>query len=70
MIFPLGLLDVSLLLAMTAMILLITSGLLSSYFGKLNILLSKKRLKNSALTFSALFLVTVILRIVQITLLK
>jgi hypothetical protein len=68
MMFPLSLLEVSLLLAITAMILLITSELLSSYYGKINILLSKKRLKNSALIFSALFVATVILRIAQITL--
>jgi hypothetical protein len=64
MMFPLGFWDISLLLAITAIILLITSELLSTYRGKINILISKKRLKNSAVIFSILFLTTVALRIV------
>lgn len=64
--FPLSFWDISLLLAITAIILLITSELLSPYYGKVNILINKKRLKNVALTFSILFLITVAIRIISI----
>jgi hypothetical protein len=68
MIFPLGFWDVSLLTAITAIILLITSEMLSPYHGKVNIQINKKRLKNAATTFSIIFLATVALRIVSIIL--
>lgn len=61
--FPLGIWDISLLLAITAIILLITSELLSPHYGEANIKISRKRLRNSALTFSILFLTTVALKI-------
>lgn len=64
--FPLGFSDISLLLATTAIILLITSELLSPYYGKINIQINKKRLKNAALATSTLFLATVIIRIISI----
>lgn len=60
--------DVSLLLAVTAIILLVTSELLSPYYGRINIRLNRKRLRNTAITFSILFLTTVALRIVDIIL--
>jgi len=66
MTFPLGFWDISLILAITAIILLITSELLSPYYGKVNIPINKKRLKNVALTFSILFLITVAIRIISI----
>jgi len=66
MTFPLGFWDISLLLAITAITLLITSELLSPYYGKVNIPVNKKRLKNTALTFSFLFLITVAIRIISI----
>jgi len=62
-VFPLNLWDVSLVLAVTAIILLITSEILSPYYGAANLKISKKRLKNSAITTSILFLVTVAIRI-------
>lgn len=68
MMFPLGFWDISLLLAITAIILLITSELLSPYYGKVNILVNKKRLKNTTLMVSALFLTTVAIRIASIIL--
>lgn len=68
MMFPLSFWDVSLVLATTAIILLVTSELLSPYYGKVNILLSKKKLKYAALTFSVFFLATVVLRIATIIL--
>ena len=67
--FPLGFWDVSLLFAVTAIVLLITSELLSPYYVKVNLKINRTRLKNSALLFSSLFLVTVAMRIVA-TLLK
>jgi len=66
MTFPLGFWDISLLLAVMAIILLITSELLSPYYGKINIRINRKRLKNAALATSALFLATVVIRIAGI----
>jgi hypothetical protein len=68
MTFPLDFWDISLLLAITAIILLITSELLSTYYGKVNILVNKKRLKNAAMVTSIFFLATVVMRIVSIIL--
>ncbi len=64
--FPLGIWDISLLLAITAAVLLVTSELLSLHYGKVNLKINKARLRNSALAFSILFLVTVALRIISI----
>ncbi len=66
MMFPLGFWDISFLLAVTAIILLITSELLSPYYGKTNTLLNKKRLKITALATSSIFLITVVIRIAAI----
>jgi hypothetical protein len=64
--FPLSFWDISLWLAVTAIILLITSELISPYYGKTNILINKKRLRNVALTISIMFLITVAIRIYRI----
>lgn len=64
--FPLSFWDISLFFAVTAMILLVTSELLSPYYGKTNLTINKKRLRNIALACSTLFLVTVAIRIVTI----
>jgi hypothetical protein len=64
--FPLSFWDISLWLAITAIILLITSELISPYYGKTNLLINKKKLRNIALTVSTLFLATVAIRIVTI----
>jgi hypothetical protein len=64
--FPLSLWDISLILAVAAIILLITSELLSPYYGAANLKINKKRLKNAAMTTSILFLVTVVIRITTI----
>jgi len=66
--FPLTFWDISLLLAITAIILLITSEMLSPYHGKINIRIDKKKLKNAAFAVSILFLATVAIRIVNIIL--
>jgi hypothetical protein len=64
--FPLSFWDISLWLAVTAIILLVTSELISPYYGKKNLLINKKRLRNVALTVSTLFLITVAVRVVTI----
>jgi hypothetical protein len=61
--FPLSLSDASLVLAVTAIVLLVTSEILSPYYGTANLKINKKRLRNAALTMSILFLATVAIRI-------
>jgi len=63
---PLTFWDISLWLAVTAIILLITAELISPYYGHTNLLIDKKKLKNAALTLSVLFLITVAVRIYEI----
>jgi len=60
---PLTFWDISLWLAITAIILLITAELISPYYGQTNILIDKKKLKNAALITAILFLITVAIRI-------
>jgi hypothetical protein len=64
--FPLSFWDISLWLAITAIILLITSELTSPYYGKTNLIVNKKRLKNTALAVSTLFLTTVAIKVITI----
>ena len=64
--FPLTFWDISLWLAVTAIILLITSELTSPYYGKTNLLINKKRLRNVSIIVSTLFLITVAIRIATI----
>jgi hypothetical protein len=64
--FPLTFWDISLWLAITAIILLITSELISPYYGKTNLLINKKRLRNVSIIVSTLFLITVAIRIATI----
>jgi hypothetical protein len=66
--FPLTLWDISLLLAVTAIVLLVTSELISPHYGTTNLKINKKRLRNAALATSSLFLLTVALRIATIIL--
>ena len=68
MAFPLSFWDISLWLAITAIILLITSEMLSPQYGKINIQINKKKLRNSALAVSILFLITAAIRIINIIL--
>jgi hypothetical protein len=64
--FPLGFWDISLWLAVTAIILLVTSELMSPYYGRTRLAIDKKRLRNTALVVSVLFLVTVAVRIISL----
>jgi len=66
--FPLGLWDIGLWLAIASIILLITSEMLSQRYGKINIRINKKRLRNASLAVSTLFLATVALRVIDIIL--
>lgn len=64
--FPLSMLDISLWLAVTAIILLITSELLSSSTEYAqNIVIERKRLRLLALALGTVFMITVIMRIFQ-----
>jgi accessory gene regulator protein AgrB len=60
---PLDFWNVSLWLAVTAIILLITTQLAAAYDGPATLLIEKKRLKNAALLMGMLFLITVAMRI-------
>jgi len=66
--FPLVFSDLSLLLAVAAIILLITSELLSPSYGNTNIYINNKRLKNAAVVVSILFLITLAIKIIKIIL--
>jgi len=66
--FPLSFWDISLLTAIVSVILLVTSEMLSPQYGKINIRINRGRLKITALTIAALFLVTVIIRVIGIIL--
>jgi hypothetical protein len=61
---PLTFSDLSLLLAVGAIILLITSELASSSYGLTNLTINKKKLRTAALTIGTLFLITVAIRII------
>jgi VIT1/CCC1 family predicted Fe2+/Mn2+ transporter len=64
--FPLSVSDIGLWLAVTAIILLVTSELLSSSTGRLgNVAIEKKRLRLVALALGIAFLATVVMRVVQ-----
>jgi len=64
--FPLTFNDISLWLAITSIILLITSELISPHYGRTNLLINKKLLRNAALALGTLFLLTVAIRIIAI----
>jgi hypothetical protein len=61
---PLTFSDLSLLLAVGAIILLITAELASPYYGLTNLTINKKKLQNAALTMGLLFLLPVAIRII------
>lgn len=60
--FPLSLSDISLWLAITAIIVLAASELLSPHYEKTNIVIDRKRLRTAALILGLLFLFTVLIR--------
>jgi hypothetical protein len=64
MILPVDFGELSILLAITSIILLITSELIPLYYRK--ILISRKKLRRAAIVFSVFFLITVTIRILNI----
>lgn len=66
MIFPLDLVELSMLYAVIAVILLVTSELLSLYNRRINLPVNKKRLRLVAIVFSVLFILTLGMRIYNI----
>lgn len=56
----------SILLGIISITLIVTSEMLSSYYGIGNVRLSKKKLRRAALATSAFFLVTLAVRIIDI----
>ena len=60
---PLDIWNVSLWLAVTTIILLITAQLASVYDGNATVLIDQRKLKNTAIVMGMLFLVTAALRI-------
>jgi len=63
---PLSLTDFSLWVAITAIILLITSELLSPSYGKTRIMINRRRLRMAALGLAIIFLISVAYRIYEI----
>jgi hypothetical protein len=61
---PLTFSDLSLLLAVGAIILLITAELASPSYGLTNLMINKKKLRMAALTIGILFLITVGIKII------
>jgi len=61
--FPLTLWDLSLWTAITAIILLATSELLSPYYGRTRLMINKRRLRIVALVVALVFLASVAYRI-------
>ena len=58
--------DVSLLIALTFILLLITAELLSSRYGKISIRIDRKRLRTATLVFAILFLATIVTRVIDL----
>ncbi len=70
MLLPLGFWDLSLWTAIIAIILLITSELLSPYYGRTGIVINRHRLRIAALAVALIFLGTVAYRVYQIVSVK
>jgi len=66
MAFPLGFWDLSLWAAITAIILLATSELLSPHYGRTRFMINRKRLRTVALVMALIFLASVAYRIYEI----
>lgn len=66
--FPLSFWDISLVLAVEAIVLLITSELVSPYYGRTNLAIEKKVLRRTALMFLFAFLFTILVRVYEMLL--
>ena len=58
--------DLSLLLGLLSLTLIALAGLLSPYYGKINMLIDNKRLENSVILVVIAFVVVVTIRIVYV----
>ena len=58
--------ELSLLFAVSALVLLVTSELISPYYGKVNLSIDRKKLRNCAIVFAILFLATVAAKIAEL----
>ena len=65
---PLKLEELTLWLAIVSVMLLITSELLSSHYGKIQILVNKKKLRNVAFGTSLITLMLIMVRVINIIL--
>ena len=63
---PFSIWDISLVFAVTTIVLLITAELSSPYYGLSNLVINRKKLKKASFATGTLFLVTVAIRIVSI----
>jgi hypothetical protein len=63
MTFALDLIETSLFLAVIAIILLITSEIISPYYGKTGILIEKQRLRKISLITVFIFIITIIIQV-------
>ncbi|MGD0451415.1 MAG: hypothetical protein ABSA79_10235 [Candidatus Bathyarchaeia archaeon] len=63
---PLTFSDLSLLLAVNAITLLITAELESPYYGLTNLTINKKKLRTAALITGILFLITFVIRLIEL----
>jgi len=61
--FPLSFADLTLWLAITSIILLATSELISPYYGRTNLLVEKRRLRSAALTIGIIFILSILVQI-------
>ena len=66
--FPLNFWDVSLWISFTAIILLVVMEIMSPQYGKINITINKKKLKNVTYIMLILFIITGIARLLNIML--
>jgi hypothetical protein len=66
MMFPLDYWDISILIAVITIILLVSSEILSSYSGKVRILVDKRKLRIVATALTTVFLIIVAMRIINI----
>lgn len=61
---PLTFTDLSILLAVGAVVLLVTNELISPYYGLTNLTINKRKLHTAAIATSALFFITIVIRII------
>jgi len=64
--FPLSFWNLSLWIAIAAIILLVTSEFLSPSYGRTSIVIDKKRLRTVAISLGILFILTVFIRVYEI----